>query len=204
MMNDSTPATYPTFVLALAAALSLSTAQAQRLPTPGLNDPQTINPPVEKSTADAASVYEPGKRVYVPAADRPNLQPSRIHFKNDFGGPEIEVVVDVVNQGRSHATPTDLVLAVTVSDPATNQPIGPTQQFGQPLPALNAGATRTIYAGTPSVPNRTQNWSLRLYAYVDPDLRVSESIETDNERQHLCQLFGADPDVSPGALPRCR
>ncbi len=115
---------------------------------------------------------------------------------------QVDLHVDIRNDGSRDSAATDVALMVNIVDPlgvaATT-----TVALTAAVPAIPVGQTPRIYLGTITLPNRLQDWDLQLISFVDPQTasspawgRLYESNEMDNGRERECRIFGPNPDTS--------
>ncbi len=130
----------------------------------------------------------------------PNLLPRKNKVFTTMG--QVDLHVDIRNDGTKDSLATDVALMVNVVDPAGVQPTV-THALTAAVPAITVGQTPRIYLGTITLPSTSQDWDLQLISAVDPPTmssqvwgRVYESNEMDNVRSRLCRIYGPNPDTT--------
>ena len=128
-------------------------------------------------------------------------------FKYSLVGNDLEVYVDVVNEGLQSSFATEVGLTIIVRDPSDHRVVSTVRPV-RPVPALAAGARQRIYMTTVYPNASAQDWEVVTTGMVDlttvaQPVRglVIESNETNNGLVHLCIVYGPNPTVS--SLPLC-
>lgn len=195
-------------IVGLAGVLALASATAQDRPTisgPGAST--NLPPPVKR-------VPQTTGRIQVPL---PDLRPTGIVIRSEGG--EIVVNVDVANVGNADSAATSgrtILVTVPIQNPATGRAwyppgsnIAQSQALWNSLPAIPAGQTRRVYAGTARLPNRSQDWDVAFETHVDvpppgqPRGHILEANENNNTLYRpSCRVYGPNPNLS--GPPSCR
>jgi hypothetical protein len=131
----------------------------------------------------------------------PNLLPRKNKVFLAANG-QVDLHVDIRNDGTRDSLATDVALMVAVIDPL-GVAMPATYALTAAVPAIPVGQMPRIYLGTITLPNTSQDWDLQLISVVDPPTmsspvwgRIYESDEMDNGRERLCRIFGPNPDTS--------
>jgi len=132
----------------------------------------------------------------------PNLHPRKNKVYVDTVGGQVELSVDIRNDGTRSSAITEVALMVNIVDPLGVRATT-TQSLTAAVPAIPAGDTPRIYVGNIVLPNRSQDWDLQLISVVDPQTsasqvwgRMYESNEMDNVRERECRIYGPNGDAS--------
>lgn len=176
-------------------ALMLAGAAAQDRPS--------VNPPLVEAELQRSQSHDSSVRVQLP-----DLRTTRIKAETLYGGghDEVEVQVDIVNDGAAPSAATELLVTVAVIDPRSGRKVYPqgsntatSQFFRNPMTTLTVGQTKRFFGGYAVLPNRTQDWDLGIEASADsPVGRVNGNVPESNERNNslyrTCRIYGSNPN----------
>lgn len=138
----------------------------------------------------------------------PNLRVDDIEYTyyGPFTGDAVEVRVEAENVGCADSRAFEIAAVSFVTDPLNGGQSVNSQTFAPvSVPGLAVGSSSLHYAGTISLPNRTQDWDICTMATVDPPLsggpasgNVGESNEADNTTgpNECCRFYGPNPDTT--------
>src|SRR5690606_22112528 len=153
-----------TLVLLTAAANALLAGNAAGQEVPTIR----VRPPVVEPERQIERAPEHQRR--------PNLHPSRVHFRPTASSATVEVCVDVTNTGNADSPPTPVSLSVVVSNPRALGAVG-SQNLQLPLGVVRPNVRPAELCGGYTVPNRSEDWDLHANAHVDPSNAVPEANE---------------------------
>jgi hypothetical protein len=138
----------------------------------------------------------------------PDVTPFK--FKYFVSGRNVEVSVDIRNEGQASTRATSVVVTLEVWDPTGNTQYGNDIEITAPVPVIAPGSDARVLLTTLNLPNAMDDFDIVAAGFVDPHTTAAptfgtlyESDETNNAKMHACRVFGTDPVLIPTPPPVC-
>jgi hypothetical protein len=138
----------------------------------------------------------------------PDVTP--IKYKYFVIGNNIDVNVDIRNDGQADTRATTVVVTLQVWDPARSTQYGSDIEVTALVPVIAPGAEARVFLTTLYLPNTVEDFDVVTAGFVDPPTTAQpvygnlyESDETNNAKMHACRVFGTDPVLIPTPPPVC-
>lgn len=138
----------------------------------------------------------------------PDVTPDE--YKYFVIGNNVDVSVDIRNDGQASTRATTVVVTLEVLDPAHSTQYGNDIEVTGAVPVIAPGATARVFLTTLYLPNTVEDFDIVAAGFVDPPTSAQptygglfEADETNNAKMHVCRVFGTDPVLIPTPPPVC-
>lgn len=138
----------------------------------------------------------------------PDVTPDK--YKYFVIGNNVDVSVDIRNDGQASTRATTVVVTLEVWDPAHSTQYGNDIEVTGAVPVIAPEATARVFLMTLYLPNTVEDFDIVAAGFVDPPTSAQpiygslfEADETNNAKMHVCRVFGTDPVLIPTPPPVC-